>query len=432
MSTIWMEEFWRVVLIVTVAVMLGAMTGHFLPWLLLGVVLYLGLHLRNLARLHNWVTHRLGGEPPISSGIWEDTFLKLFRFRQHNKRRHKKLVARLSRFQQAATALPDAIVVMDDEGTIEWCNQAATRLLKIHTSKDLGQRLLNLVRSPALVHYIANRKFDEPLLLPSPVDELHTLSIRIVPYGDDQQLFIARDVTHLQKLEQMRRDFVANVSHEMRTPLTVISGYLEMMRLDDYDKSDTTEFVERMNQQAVRLQSIIGDLLLLSRLESSAEHAGMEEVNVPQMLRILVDEARVLSGEHTHDLQLDCEEGLVLLGNDTELRSAFSNLVFNAVRYTPDRGRITVRWYADTEGAHFAVTDSGIGIAAQHIPRLTERFYRVDVARSRHTGGTGLGLAIVKHVLQRHDARLAITSSLGQGSTFRCDFKPPRMRRAAA
>ncbi|MGD8514368.1 MAG: phosphate regulon sensor histidine kinase PhoR [Granulosicoccaceae bacterium] len=432
MANIWWEEIWRVTLIVVVAVLLGMLTGQYLPWFLIGSLLYLGWHLKNLSRLQQWTSHRLSGEPPESSGIWEELFLQLFRFRQRNKRRHKRLVSRLTRFQEAAQALPDAILVMDFEGTIEWCNRAATRMLAIHTTNDLGQRLLNLVRNPKLVNYLAQGEFEAPLVLASPVDETRTLSIRVVPYGEDQQLFIARDITHLQRLEQMRRDFVANVSHEMRTPLTVITGYLEMLQLEDYDKDSLHEFVERMNQQASRLQSIIGDLLLLSRLESSTEHAAYEEINVSQMLKVLLDEARSLSCEHQHDISLECEDGLVLLGNDTELRSAFSNLVFNAVRYTPDKGQIKIRWYADHEGAHFAVTDSGIGIAPQHIPRLTERFYRVDVARSRHTGGTGLGLAIVKHVLQRHEASLHIDSTPGKGSTFRCDFDSTRMRHQAA
>jgi two-component system phosphate regulon sensor histidine kinase PhoR len=432
LTNIWMEETWRVILIAFVVILLGLLTGQFLPWLLIAILLYLGWHLKNLSRLLQWVSRRLSGEPPESSGIWEEIYLQLFRFRQRNKRRHKRLVSRLSRFQEAATALPDAIIVMDVEGTIEWCNQAALRMLDIHTSRDLGQRLLNLVRAPKLVDYLTQREFAEPLILISPTDESRTLSIRIVPYGKDHQLFIARDITHLQRLEQMRQDFVANVSHEMRTPLTVITGYLEMLQQDDYDKRELAEFVKTMNHQASRLQNIIGDLLLLSRLESSAEHAGYEEINVGQLLNILVDEARALSGEHEHQIMLECDPDLVLLGNDTEIRSAFSNLVFNAVRYTPDKGEIKIRWYADNQGAHFSVQDSGIGIAPQHISRLTERFYRVDVARSRHTGGTGLGLAIVKHVLQRHQASLHIDSSPGQGSTFRCDFDATRLRHQAA
>jgi two-component system phosphate regulon sensor histidine kinase PhoR len=370
---------------------------------------------------------RLNGEPPESRGIWEEVYLQLYRFRLRNKKRHKRLVSRLTRFQEAAQALPDAILVMDNEDSIEWCNKSATYLLGIHTTLDLGQRVHNLVRSPALVDYIHKHEFDEPLVLASPLDENIIMSIRIVPYGTDQQLLIARDITRLQRLEQMRQDFVANVSHEMRTPLTVITGYLEMFAdTNDWNTEEFDDVVHRMSEQAGRLQNIIGDLLLLSRLESGLRQAGYEQVNIPQMLDIICEEARALSGYHSHNITLEADRSLWVTGNDMELRSALSNLVFNAVRYTPDHGRIEIRWYCDEKGAHFEVKDNGIGIPQQHISRLTERFYRVDVGRSRHTGGTGLGLAIVKHVLQRHDADLHVSSNVGEGSTFRCDFPVSR------
>ncbi len=427
MNRAWAEEIWRIVVFALGAVVLSVLSGNPLYSFLVVVLLYFAWHLRNLYRLGRWLEKRLNGQPPESRGIWEEIYLQLYRFRLRNKKRHKRLVSRLTRFQEAAQALPDAILVMDIEGAIEWCNKSATRLLGIHTTLDLGQRVLNLVRTPALVDYIHRHEFDEPLVLPSPLDETVILTIRIVPYGTDQQLLIARDITRLQRLEQMRQDFVANVSHEMRTPLTVITGYLEMFAdTNDWNTEEFDDVVHRMSEQAGRLQNIIGDLLLLSRLESGLQQAGYEQVNIPQMLDIITDEARALSGFHNHDITLETDRSLWLTGNDMELRSAMSNLVFNAVRYTPDHGNITIRWYQDGEGAHFEVRDNGIGIPQQHIPRLTERFYRVDVGRSRHTGGTGLGLAIVKHVLQRHDAELRISSDVGEGSTFRCDFPASR------
>lgn len=424
----WREELWRIVFILLAVLLLSAIFGEFFTWAALASIGYLVWHLRSLWRLVDWINRRLGGEPPQSSGVWEEVFLQLHRFRQRNRRRHKRLVSRLSRFQEAAQALPNAIIVLNNEGAIEWCNSAATRMLGIHTSNDLGQRILNLVRTPALVNYIKQAEFDEPLKIPSPMDVTMILSIRIVPYGSDQRLLIARDVTRMQRLEEMRRDFVANVSHEMRTPLTVICGYLELFaEADNRDSDEFDDVVVHMSEQASRLQSIIGDLLLLSRLESESYSAALETVNVPQLLKVLVEEARSLSGYKNHDISLECDDNLLIRGNEQELRSAFSNLAFNAVNYTPNGGKIILSWYGDDDGAHFAVRDTGIGIPAQHIERLTERFYRVDVGRSRHSGGTGLGLAIVKHVLQRHHARLHIESQPGQGSVFRCDFSPQQI-----
>jgi two-component system phosphate regulon sensor histidine kinase PhoR len=402
--------------------------GHFFHWLSLVSLIYLWWHIHNLSKLGRWLEKRLSGEPPKSSGIWEEIFIQLYRFRQRNRRRHKRLVSRLSRFQEASQALPNAIIVLNNEGAIEWCNSAATRLLGIHTTRDLGQRVQNLVRSPALVDYMQRAEFDEPMTLASPVDDGRTLSVRVVPYGSEQSLLIARDITHMQRLEEMRRDFVANVSHEMRTPLTVISGYLELFaEADNRDSDDFDDVIVRMSEQASRLQSIIGDLLLLSRLESEKYTTNHEVVNVPQMLKVLLEEARSLSAYKNHAISLECDDSLCITGNEQELRSAFSNLAFNAVNYTPAKGEITLSWYRDEDGAHFAVRDTGIGIPTQHIERLTERFYRVDVGRSRHSGGTGLGLAIVKHVLQRHRAHLHIESQAGQGSVFRCDFSPEQI-----
>jgi two-component system phosphate regulon sensor histidine kinase PhoR len=424
----WKEELWRIVFLAIAVLLFSAIFGEFFTWAALAGLGYLVWHLRNLQKLVGWINRRLSGEPPLSSGVWEEVFLQLFRFRQRNRRRHKRLVSRLSRFQEAAQALPNAIVVLDKEGAIEWCNKAATHMLGIHTSQDLGQRILNLVRTPALVSYIKQAEFDEPLKIQSPVDENMSLSIRIVPYGVDHRLLIARDITRVQRLEEMRRDFVANVSHEMRTPLTVICGYLELFaEADNRDSDEFDDVIVRMSEQASRLQSIIGDLLLLSRLESETYSTKHETVNVPQMLKVLAEEARSLSGYKNHDISLECDDNLFIIGNEQELRSAFSNLAFNAVNYTPAGGEVSLSWYRDDEGAHFAVRDTGIGIPAQHIERLTERFYRVDVGRSRHSGGTGLGLAIVKHVLQRHRASLHIESQAGQGSLFRCDFTPEQI-----
>jgi len=394
----------------------------------MGLGAYLAWHLYQLNRLSDWMERRLTGDAPEGDGIWEDVFMRLYRLRLRNKRRHKRLVKRLARFQEAAQAMPNAIVVLDQENSIVWCNSAATRMLGIHTKHDLGQRLLNLVRHPELVSYIADSDYEEPLLMVSPVDKTRTLSIRLVAYGASQTLLVGRDITRLQRLKQMRRDFVANVSHEMRTPLTVINGYVEMMRDDNSSSSDANlTMLTRIDEQATRLQSIVDDLLQLSRLESASQSNINDTINVAAIIDNIVSDAKELSGKQQHNFTLDIDHSLNLQGSEIEIRSAFSNLIFNAVRYTPEKGTINITWCKDANGAHFSVSDTGVGIPAQHIARLTERFYRVDVARSRHTGGTGLGLAIVKHILQRHNASLRIKSTVGQGSEFRCNFIEERV-----
>ena len=400
---------------------------NFFIWLSIGIAFYLIWHLRQLDRLTEWLEGRLTGEAPESTGIWEDVFMRLYRFRLRNKRRHKRLVKRISRFQEAAQAMPNAIVALSHDNSIEWCNSAATKMLGIHTSNDIGQRLLNLVRHPELVEYIDKANFEEPLLMLSPVNKAKTLSVRFVSYGDDQMLLIGRDITRLQHLKKMRRDFVANVSHEMRTPLTVINGYVEMMQDDDsLSRQESQSMLSHINEQSTRLQSIVEDLLQLSRLESASSNTTNQTINVSQLIDSILNDARKLSADHQHEFTANIDRNLNIQGNETEIRSAFSNLLFNAVRYTPKKGQIEVNWYKNSDGIYFTVSDTGMGIPAQHIARLTERFYRVDIARSRHTGGTGLGLAIVKHVLQRHEGELEITSTTGVGSKFSCHFPPSR------
>jgi two-component system phosphate regulon sensor histidine kinase PhoR len=313
-------------------------------------------------------------------------------------------------------------VVLGPRYEIEWFNKAAIQLLGLQSPRDRGQPITNLIRYPSLHNYLSQANFeDTSIKFISPSNPSMMLSVSVIPYAETQHLLLARDITHLHRLEQIRSDFIANVSHELRTPLTVISGFMETLQ----DAQMGPEF-ERplllMAQQTARMRNIVEDLLLLSRLESETATPGGEPVEVEEMLRSIYEEAKILSGEQRHQITLTVEEDLIIYGHSEELRSAFSNLVFNAVRYTPAGGEISIRWYSDEEGIHFAVSDTGEGIAPEHLPRLTERFYRVDVGRSRHHGGTGLGLAIVKHVLNRHQGLLHIESKIGQGSLFRCDF----------
>ncbi len=426
-------EYWRLAGIALPALLLGALLGMPGWGLALGLLAYLVYHLRNLARLRDWLSNHHQAEPPEAGGLWGEVFNHIHHLQQRNKKQKRKLANALSRFQQVATALPDATIILRETGEIEWCNEAAKRLLGLRTPQDIGNHITNLIRTPAFFHYLNHEDFSEPLEMPSPVNSEVNLAIRVIPYGRSLRLMLARDMTRVQRLEQTRRVFVANVSHELRTPLTVINGYLESLAGSDEEAlRPWRKPLQQMQQQARRMARIVDELLSLSRLETRPPPLLEKAVAVPALLANLKEEARILSGERQHDIRFEVDEGLWLKGAADELESAFSNLLSNAIRYTPDGGRIEVRWYQDDVGAHFEVQDSGVGIASEDIPRLTERFYRVDIARSRATGGTGLGLAIVKHVVNRHGASLRIESTVGQGSLFACDFPARLASRAEA
>jgi len=419
----WIKEFWYLTGLVFISLIIGWMAGYPLLFVLLGTLGYLGWHIFNLIRLQQWLQAGKKFQPPVSHAAWGEVFNDLYRLQVRNRRRKRKLTRMLNHFQEATSALPDATVVLSTTGEIEWFNDAAQKLLGLRWPDDAGRRIANLVRHPAFIEFLATRDYSRTVELPSPANAGVLLATLIVPYGDEKRLLVARDVTRLHHLEQIRRDFVANVSHELRTPLTVVSGLLET--LNDAAEECPPHWVrslQLMQQQAARMQNIVDDLLMLSRLETGHEASTQSDIAVSDMLQGIVREAHALSGERTHRIQLDADANLWLRGNYDELHSAFSNLVFNAVQYTPADGSIHIRWFSDAQGAHLQVRDTGEGIAPHHLPRLTERFYRVDAGRSRQSGGTGLGLAIVKHVLNRHGAQLHIQSKLGQGSTFRCDF----------
>lgn len=423
MQPSWVRELWYAAAVAAVLLLIGWIGGHPALFVLLGVAAYLGWHLFNLARLQRWLQGREKAQLPVAPGVWGDVFDELHRMQARNRKRKQKLARILIRFQEAASALPDATVVLSTTGEIEWFNDAAQHLLGLRWPDDAGRRIVNLVRHPEFINYLGAGDYSKTVELPSPCAAGVRLTALIVPYGEQNRLLVARDVTRLHRLEQMRRDFVANVSHELRTPLTVVNGFLESLNEDASEcPPQWTRSLQLMKQQTTRMKNIVNDLLMLSRLETDQRASAQNDVAVPDLLEAIVTEARALSGERAHSIHLDADPTLWLRGNEDELRSAFSNLIFNAVQYTPARGEIHVRWYGDAQGAHLAVRDTGEGIAAHHLPRLTERFYRVDTGRSRQSGGTGLGLAIVKHVLNRHGAQLRIHSELGKGSTFTCDF----------
>ncbi len=426
----WAVEFWRIVGLLSVALVIGLIAGHGLTWVVVALVLYLFAHLRNLYRLERWL-QGAAGFLPDTGGIWGEVYYRLHRLQKRNRKRKKRLSAMLSRFRESTAAMPDATVVLDADGAIEWWNDAATRAFGLRYPHDTARPLTNLVRHPDFHQYMGRGDFSGPVQLRSPVDERIVLSIRVIPYGKNQRLVVARDITRLHLLEQMRRDFIANVSHELRTPLTVIAGYVESLAdSDDACMQPWSQSLRAMQQQSTRMQQIVSDLLLLSRLETDGDEREEEEVDVPGLLGMIRDDAIALS-QGKHSIGLEAEPGLWLSGSRSELRSAFSNLVYNAVRYTPDEGTIEIRWASHDGGACFEVQDTGIGIASHHLLRLTERFYRVDVGRSREMGGTGLGLAIVKHVLMRHGSELQVDSEPGKGSTFRCVFDAGRVIRSA-
>ncbi|WP_373184579.1 phosphate regulon sensor histidine kinase PhoR [Halopseudomonas sp.] len=406
----------------------GLLVGQ-LAWALVGgLSLYLAWHLRQMARLQQWLSNHQNDPPPDTRGVWGDIFDSIYHIQRRDSRMRAKQQLVIDRIQASTAALSDAVVMVDAKGRLEWWNHAAERLLGLRAPDDSGQHVTNLLRDPRFVEYFEANTFREPLDIASHLNPNAHLQYTITHYGQGERLLVVRDTTRLHNLEQMRKDFVANVSHELRTPLTVIVGYLET--LQDSEEPVNPRWkraLQQMQQQARRMQNLLNDLLMLARLENDNGLIEQNPVDVSQMLQSVTQDARALSAERYHQIRLEAEPGVCLRGAHEELRSAFSNLVFNAVKYTPDGGEICVRCWRDDGGAHVSVSDNGAGIAAQHISRLTERFYRVDSSRSTNTGGTGLGLAIVKHVLLRHNGRLDISSTVGQGSIFTCHFQPNRL-----
>ncbi len=425
-------DLWRATAFLVLALLFGLASGQLLACLLIAAVSYAGWSHWRLRQLLGWLRDRKEHPAPDVPGVFEAICSEIDFLRTRHRRRKRKLATLLKQFEDATSALPDATVILGPDGEICWANTAARNQLGIRWPDDGRQRLTNLVRHPDVATLLeSHTAADTTVDIPSPIDPGVQLSLRLVPYAEDMRLFVARDVTRLHRLSQMRSDFVANVSHELRTPLTVISGYLQSLRAQERQCPEAWKPVfSQMQAQTDRMTSVIQDLLLISRLESERSTLHGEPVSVPEMLKRIHGEAQTLSGDRRHLFSLEADPTLHLLGSESELDCAFSNLVTNAVQYTQPRGFIRIRWYGDEAGAHFAVEDNGIGIPEQHLPRITERFYRVDAGRSRESGGTGLGLSIVKHVLNRHDASLHIGSVIGKGSLFRCDFPTARVVRA--
>ena len=414
--------------LVLAALAAGVFTGQYFLFLFLLAAAMLGWHLRQLKRLKD---HLRSGKPLPNrngSGPWQEVYGQIRNLQTGNRKRKRRLSRFVKRFREAVTALPDAVVILGREKDIEWCNPATSSLLALHWPECADKRITTLFKDPVLIEYLQTGQYSKPLRLISPAEKSRVLSIRLTPFGKKkrQYLLMARDITRIYHLDQARRDFVANVSHELRTPLTVISGFLETLSDAEEDCPDLALSRGLMQQQAQRMTDIISDLLVLSRLEMDERTDMKDPVPVPGLLVTIIKEADALTRSSGHVIELDADEKLWLLGNSHELHSAFSNLIFNAIQHTPNRSEVRISWKADGSGARFCVSDTGEGIAARHIPRLTERFYRVDKGRSRSSGGTGLGLAIVKHIINHHDAELKIESEPGRGSTFCCHFPAAR------
>ena len=401
--------------------LLGMLLG-----LLLGALVLVAKYLWQLQRLVRWLKTP-EKEPPEAKGIWGDVFDGIYHYQRHQQHHQFYLKQILGRIQDSSQALRDGVVMIDAKGNLEWWNTAAEALLGLRSPSDLGYPITHLLREPSFVEYFESKRYQEPFVSASPLSEERSLEFQITLFGENERLLLVRDVTKMQRLEVMRQDFIANVSHELRTPLTVLSGYLETF--SDHAENLPTKWqrgLVLMRQQSLRMQQLVEDLLTLSSLETSNFQPAAEPILVANLLQsIRVDALALSAGQHStaqHSIVLEIDEQLGLYGSEKELRSAFSNLVFNAVKYTPAGTEVLLRWYQNANGAYLEVKDKGQGIDPACLPHLTERFYRIDKGRSSSTGGTGLGLASVKHVLLRHQGKLEVTSKPNVGSCFTCCF----------
>jgi len=409
----------------TALLLVGAIYDSAFLFLFLGLLVYLLWTLYNLNKLTSWLA-KPTKQPPEVTGIWDEVYYQIYYLYKRQRKARRKLTSMLNRFQKSTQALPYATIIYNELNEIEWFNPAASQLFNLHANIDIGQRIDNLIRQPGFINYLQKKNFSEPL-------QIHInqkkISLSVTAYGGDQYLISARDITTYSKMDAMRRDFISNASHELRTPLTVISGYIETLLI--YCNKTEHEPLEKIQEQIARMNKTIAELIELARLESSASVDYTVTVDTKTLLNDVYNEALSFdNGEH--HIVLEAEPALLegdarvsLHGSYNELRMAFSNLLTNAVRYTPEGGEIILFFTAHDTCLSVGVKDNGVGIDYEHIPRLTERFYRVDAGRSREVGGTGLGLSIVKHVLDRHNATLHVQSSLGKGSIFRCDFPLP-------
>jgi two-component system phosphate regulon sensor histidine kinase PhoR len=416
------QIIFRLLVILVVSAVVGWLLNHAVLVMLVTSLTLLVWHYHHLFKLINWLWKSNTLSPPQASGVWGDLYDGLYRQLKQHRNKQKQLNEKIRRFRDGAEALPDAALMLSQELTIEWGNKKAQRLLGVRWPDDLSQRIDNLLRAPEFADYLAQENFESPCLLISPVHADVQLEIRIMAYGSEHILLLARDISNIQRLEEMRRDFVANVSHELKTPLTVVRGYVEMIRAskDEFEPHWQKAF-QTIEGQVSRMDRLVEQLLNLAKVENNNQDEN-QCVNMVKLIKTLVEEVSWLNQYKKHEIVLDIKTTVNVIGCETELKSACANLLSNAIAYTPANGRIEVKWLHEGDKAVFSVKDNGDGIKPEHVNRLTERFYRIDRSRSRDTGGSGLGLAIVKHVLHHHQAELIINSQWGQGSEFSIFF----------
>lgn len=426
MTRLWQRELGCLAILCALGALVGWLFSAVGAGIAIGLSCYVFYQLRQLYALHHWLTQPTHHKPLVGNGVWGALFDRLDRYQKVQQVTQRRLRDTLSRIKDSSEAMRDSVVMLDRQGYIEWWNSAAERMLGLDCLQGRRQHITRLLRDERFVDYFNALDYREPLTLTSPSDEQLILQCQITLYGNDERLLMVRDITRLHRLEQVRRDFVANVSHELRTPLTVLTGYLELYQdMAEVLPPRLGRGVTQMQKQTARMQNLVNDLLMLSRLENNERSGSDTRITLASLLETVRRDAEALSDSQQR-ITLEIHSPHDLMGCEQELHSAISNLAFNAVRYSGPGSHIVLRWRTLGDGACLEVEDDGEGIAAAHIPRLTERFYRIDKGRSTATGGTGLGLAIVKHVLLRHEARLEIDSRLGQGATFRCVF--PRQR----
>ena len=417
-------EIYRITFIALVTLILGFFTQQLIACILVAGTLYAAWLLLQIRHFYQWLENSDDNKLPDTNGIWGDIFDAIYRVRQKNINSHHQLSKQLQRSVDIMDSMRDGVVIVNEDGGIDSFNKSAAHLLDLNSNTDLGQPVLSLIRDPRFVKFFERGDYDDDINIPSPRKIGLTLSFQVSEFGKRERIVLVRDITRLKNLEQMRRDFVANVSHELRTPLTVLTGYLETL----YDYKDTIDQrwhkpLEQMQHHATRLENIVNDLMMLARLENEEPSTDTLAVDIGPILARIGDSAVALGKDKGVEVFCEGDESLALNGSLKELESAFSNLVYNAVKYGNNtQAKVWIRWGLDAQGGFVSVKDNGVGIDPVHIPRLTERFYRVDTSHSRETGGTGLGLAIVKHILMRHDSELSIQSELGKGSTFTCRF----------
>ena len=412
-----------------IASLIGFGVGYFWSCVFIAFVVFFALQLRSLYLVNDWISNRPYDVPPNLNGIWGALLFNVYRAQRQERIVQAEMVGLIDRAQSSLVALAEAVVLIDDQHQIEWWNPAAEKLLGI-SPLDRGRNLLAILRQPNFIEYFKHSdQAPDGIRLQVKMDEEHYVQVKLTRFGGESRLLVAYDITRMHNLEQMRKDFVDNISHELRTPLTVLSGYIETFT----DQDDITPRWKRaftqMQSQTKRMNALVNDLLLLSNLENNKKVAKNQIIDMANLMNQIFDDARAYNLDYGHTLNLDIDSHCDLIGSDMEIASAFSNLITNAIKYTPKGGIITIGWHEDGDHAYFTVQDNGIGINPKHLPRLTERFYRVDSARSRQTGGTGLGLAIVKHVLMQHGAHLEISSKENEGSTFTAVFPKERLYR---